>query len=197
MPAWPFVPAAALLLLTTLAPPAPQPAAPPITSPAVAVATSAPLPPPEVAPPITPVGDWVWPLSPRPAVVNGFWVGPAPWSPGHRGVDLATVPRAVVRAPAEGVVRFAGVVAGRGVLTIDHGGGAVSSFEPVSSTLRPGTTVRRGEAVAVVTPPPSGRTHCFPQTCLHWGVRQDGVYVDPLTYLAAHGPAVLLPLGHP
>jgi murein DD-endopeptidase MepM/ murein hydrolase activator NlpD len=146
---------------------------------------------------MTPTGDWGWPLSPRPVVVHGFWIGPAPWSPGHRGVDLAAATGAAVHAPAAGVVRFAGVIAGRGVVTIDHGSGTLSSFEPALTSLRPGDTVRRGQRIGVLRPPPSGRTHCSPQTCLHWGVRRNGVYVDPLTYLAAHGPAVLLPLGHP
>src|SRR5262245_10388943 len=32
---------------------------------------------------------WIWPLSPRPAVLRGFTLGPERWSRGHRGVDLA------------------------------------------------------------------------------------------------------------
>ena len=85
------------------------------------------------------------------------------------------------------------MLAGRPVLTIDHGNGLVSSFEPALSSLHPGTVVRRGDVVATVAP---GENHCAPQTCLHWGVRRNGRYLDPLTLLAIrHGPAVLLPLG--
>lgn len=130
------------------------------------------------------------------------------WGPGHRGVDLAvptvptvpTVPSVpsvphgthggVVRAPADGTVTFAGHVVDRGVLTITHPGGLRSSLEPVVALHPVGTTVRRGEAVAVVEP---GIGHC-PSSCVHWGVRRgtgrpdgsgtDWEYVDPLSLLA-------------
>ncbi len=126
-----------------------------------------------------PVADWVWPLIPRPAVLRGFSVGQAVWSPGHRGVDLAGPVGAPVRAPADGTVFFAGVLAGRPVLSIDHGA-VISSFEPVSSPLRRGTAVHRGEVVGRLAPVPG---HCSPVACLHWGLRRNGRYLDPLSLL--------------
>ena len=39
-----------------------------------------------------------WPLDGSPAVVRGFDPPPQPWLPGHRGVDLAAPPGAVVRS---------------------------------------------------------------------------------------------------
>jgi murein DD-endopeptidase MepM/ murein hydrolase activator NlpD len=144
----------------------------------------------------SPVERWVWPLAPRPVVVRGFALGPMPWSPGHRGVDLAAPAGARVLAPADGVVSFTGVVAGRPVLSIDHGG-AVSSFEPVTTPLKRGSPIRRGEVVGRLAVS-AGGTHCAPRTCLHWGVRLHGRYVDPLLMLGLRlGPPVLLPLGHP
>jgi murein DD-endopeptidase MepM/ murein hydrolase activator NlpD len=145
-----------------------------------------------------PVGTtlWAWPLSPRPWVVHGFRLGPTPYSPGHRGVDLAAATGAPVRAPADGVIRFAGTIAGRPVLSIDHGT-AISSLEPVISQLHPADTVHRGQVVGTLEPPAPGATHCAPATCLHWGVRARGVYVDPLGMVGRPRPAVLLPLGHP
>jgi murein DD-endopeptidase MepM/ murein hydrolase activator NlpD len=140
----------------------------------------------------TPAGKWNWPLLPRPELIRGFHVGPARWSAGHRGVDLAAGPGATVHAPANGVVLFAGVLAGRAVLSIDHGGGLISSFEPAASRLPIGTTVKRGQVVATLAP---GPTHCLPAVCLHWGVRRSGQYIDPLTLLLGRlGPAVLLPM---
>jgi murein DD-endopeptidase MepM/ murein hydrolase activator NlpD len=140
----------------------------------------------------TPVGSWNWPLVPRPEVIRGFAIGPALWSPGHRGVDLAARPGAVVRAPAAGIVRYTGVIAGRAVLTLDHGGGLLSSFEPVISALRKGRAVKQGDVVGSVA---TGPTHCAPATCLHWGVRKNGNYINPLTLLRGwHGPIVLLPM---
>ena len=133
---------------------------------------------------------WAWPLSPRPAVV-GEWVPPAQrWAQGHRGVDLDAAPAATVRAPAAGTVSFVGFVVDRPVLTLDHGGGVRSSFEPVESALVAGDRVRRGQVVGVLR----GRDHCGPRTCLHWGVRRDGEYVNPLQFVGALEPSVLLPV---
>ncbi len=133
---------------------------------------------------------WAWPLSPRPAVV-GEWVPPAQrWAQGHRGVDLDAAPVAPVRAPAAGTVSFVGFVVDRPVLTLDHGGGVRSSFEPVESALVAGDRVRRGQVVGVLR----GRDHCGPRTCLHWGVRRDGEYVNPLQFVGALEPSVLLPV---
>jgi murein DD-endopeptidase MepM/ murein hydrolase activator NlpD len=136
---------------------------------------------------------WGWPLSPPPAVLHRFEVGPQPWSPGHRGVDLAATAGRPVLAPADGVVAFAGVVAGRGVLVVDHPGGLRSSFEPVSGWLPAGSAVRRGDRVALLGPP--GLSHCAPAACLHWGVRRGEQYLDPLALLGLLPPIVLLPLG--
>src|SRR5699024_8694259 len=91
------------------------------------------------APPATPVmaqaepGTWF-----RPAdgpVVEQFSAPPAPWASGHRGVDLAVEAAGPIRAPADGIVSFTGKVVDRGVLSIDHGGGYTSSFEPVQTQL--------------------------------------------------------------
>lgn len=133
---------------------------------------------------------WAWPLSPRPVVV-GEWAPPAQrWSRGHRGVDLDAGRGASVRAPAAGTVSFVGFVVDRPVLTLDHGGGLRSSFEPVESDLVTGERVRRGQVVGVLR----GRGHCTPGTCLHWGVRRDGDYVNPLQFVGALEPSVLLPV---
>lgn len=134
--------------------------------------------------------DWTWPLSPRPAVV-GDWAPPAQrWDRGHRGVDLGATAGAVVRSPADGTVAFVGFVVDRSVLTIDHGRGLRSSFEPVESPLVRGDRVRRGEVVGVLR----GRDHCPTGDCLHWGVRRDDDYVNPLQFVGALEPSVLLPV---
>ena len=49
-----------------------------------------------------------WPLRPAPRVVRRFAVGPHPWSPGHRGVDLAGSAGQAVLAAGAGVVTFTG-----------------------------------------------------------------------------------------
>jgi len=119
---------------------------------------------------------------------------PQPWAAGHRGVDLRTVQGAPVLAPADGVVSFAGSVAGRGVVTVAHPDGRRSSLEPVQPAVTLGERVAAGQQVGTVQP---GGSHCAPGTCLHWGVRVGTAYVDPLGLLPGTGPVVLLPLEQP
>lgn len=130
---------------------------------------------------------WVWPASAfrlaRP------YVAPAhEYAPGHRGIDLALPEGMPVRAPADGVVAFAGSVAGRGILTIDHGDGLVTTLEPVQSLLTAGSTVRRGEDVAAL-----GVGGHAEAGQLHFGVRLNGSYINPMLLLDGVPRAVLLP----
>ncbi|MFP3581200.1 M23 family metallopeptidase [Arthrobacter sp. SIMBA_036] len=144
--------------------------------------------------PVHPPGEhWSWPLSPKPAVLRTFDPPDKPWLSGHRGVDLGQVlDGEPVTAPADGVVTFAGVVVDRSVLTIDHGNGLKSSFEPVTSNLKPGDPVSKGQLIGS-TEPVSG--HCGSSPCLHWGVRRGDEYVNPLDLVQDMRPSILLPLG--
>jgi len=135
---------------------------------------------------------WRWPLLPKPRVLRAFDAPAKPWLPGHRGVDLAAVPGQPVLSPATGVVVFAGVLAGRGVLSIEYGG-IRSSFEPVVPLVKPGDAVVVGEPVALLAPAP---LHCRTRPCLHWGAFQSlsvpRHYLDPRLLVGA-GPVRLLP----
>ncbi|KQQ81729.1 M23 family metallopeptidase [Arthrobacter sp. Leaf137] len=134
--------------------------------------------------------SWDWPLAPRPPVLRGFDPPPKPWLSGHRGVDLETAgPSAAVVSPAAGTVSFVGVVVDRPVITIDHGAGLRSSFEPVDSTLAVGSTVTQGQVIGTALP-----GHCPAAGCIHWGVRQGEEYVNPLQFVLDLRPSVLLPL---
>lgn len=135
-------------------------------------------------------GQWQWPVPPPIRVVAPFRAPPTPYAAGHRGIDIASVPGSQVIAPAGGVVSFAGPVAGRGVLAIDHGGGVVSAIEPVDATVSAGTVVSAGESVATV----AVGGHCA-AACTHFGVRVDGEYVSPFLFLGGIPLAVLLPMG--
>ncbi|MFN3340697.1 MAG: M23 family metallopeptidase, partial [Dietzia sp.] len=90
------------------------------------------------------------------------------WLAGHRGVDLAAAPLTTVHAPADGTVVFAGAVGGRPVLSIDHGAGLRTTYEPVRATVRTGDSVTTGEAVAHLL---AGHAGCPVDSCLHWGAR--------------------------
>ncbi|WP_223690264.1 M23 family metallopeptidase [Leifsonia poae] len=136
-------------------------------------------------------GDrWLWPVRPV-QLVRGFEAPATAYSPGHRGIDLRATVGTPVLSPASGTVRFAGVVVDRPVLTIDHGAGVLSSYEPIGSELEAGDMVAPGAILGAVA---SGG-HCA-DSCLHVGVRIDGEYVSPLLFFARVPRAVLLPL-HP
>ncbi|MFI0814085.1 peptidoglycan DD-metalloendopeptidase family protein [Streptomyces sp. NPDC021098] len=134
----------------------------------------------------------------RPSVLRAWRPPPAPWAPGHRGVDLAARAGQVVRAAAAGQVSFAGPVAGRGVLTIELSGSGDpplrTSYEPVRATAAKGARVAAGQVVGVVE---AGPFHC-PAGCLHWGLRRGDRYLDPLSLLPRSmlrgGPSRLLPV---
>ncbi|GAB4099182.1 hypothetical protein GCM10028789_13460 [Sinomonas halotolerans] len=112
---------------------------------------------------------------------------------GHRGVDLAG-PGEEVHSPAAGTVVFAGRVVDRSVVTVDHGGGLRSSFEPVVASVAVGTAVARGQAIGTLESSPG---HCPAAPCLHWGVRRGDGYTDPLQFIEDRRPSVLLPWAVP
>ncbi|MCU1644523.1 MAG: peptidase [Nocardia sp.] len=137
-----------------------------------------------------PVGGFDWPLQPRPAVVRAFDKPERDWLPGHRGVDLGGSPGQQVLAAGDGTVAFAGTVAGKPVLSIDHAGGLRTTYEPVKSSLPLGRRVIRGMQIGVLQ---SGHDRCPVGACLHWGLRRGHDYLDPLG-LVRRAPIRLQPL---
>ena len=130
---------------------------------------------------------WVWPM--REFRIDRPFVAPAhDYGPGHRGIDLRALASLEVRAPAAGIVAFSGQVAGRGILTMDHGGGLVTTLEPIASDLIAGAAVARGAAVGTI----GIGGHAAPGV-LHFGVRLEGEYINPLLLLGGVPRAVLLP----
>jgi murein DD-endopeptidase MepM/ murein hydrolase activator NlpD len=134
-----------------------------------------------------------WPLDGAAAVVRPFDPPARRWLPGHRGVDLAAAPGTVVRAAGAGVVRFAGTVAGRGVVSVAHADGLRTTYEPVSPLVQAGQRVRAGDPIGLLV---AGHEGCPAPACLHWGLRHGDVYLDPLSLLGA-GRVRLLPLESP
>jgi len=131
---------------------------------------------------------WAWPVAAPHPIAKPYLAPATPYASGHRGLDVSAAAGATIRAPDDGVVHFTGFVVDRPVLSIDHGDGVISSYEPVATELVAGDTVRRGEAIGVLE-----AGHCA-SACLHLGVRVDGEYVSPLLFLGGQPRAVLLPL---
>ncbi|MEU8113178.1 M23 family metallopeptidase [Micromonospora sp. NPDC048947] len=144
---------------------------------------------PTVAPP--PAGRFRWPLDGPPRPVRRFDPPPRQWLPGHRGVDLAAPAGAVVRSAGPGTVLFAGLVAGRPVVTVAHADGLRTTHEPVQPGVRPGQPVTAGAPLGELLP---GHPGCPAEACLHWGLRRGEEYLDPLALLGL-GQVRLLPVG--
>ena len=123
---------------------------------------------------------WRWPLTGgRPEVARRFEPAPQPWLPGHRGVDLRAAPGAIVVAAGPGVVRFAGVVVDRPVVSIAHADGLITTYEPVTPLVVVGEMVMAGQPIGVLV---AGHAGCA-GACLHWGLRRGSSYLDPLALL--------------
>jgi murein DD-endopeptidase MepM/ murein hydrolase activator NlpD len=131
-----------------------------------------------------------WPLAGHPTVVTPFRPPARPWLPGHRGVDLAATPGAIVVAAGDGTVRFAGVVAGVGVVSVDHANGLRTTYEPIRPSVRAGQQIGAGTTLGTLVP---GHPGCPVPACLHWGLRRGDVYLNPLALLGL-APVRLLPL---
>lgn len=142
------------------------------------------------SPPAIAAHAWTWPVKPKPAVSRSFQPPAQKWLSGHRGVDLSAAPGTQLHSPASGTVTFTGVVVDRPVITVDHGNGLKSSFEPVDATVQRGDTVSQGEVIGRI----AGAGHCPPADCVHWGVRRNGEYVNPLQFVQDMRPSVLLPV---
>ena len=138
--------------------------------------------------PAPPAGRFAWPLAPPHPVVRPFDAPATPYGPGHRGVDLGAPAGAPVLSAGPGVVVFAGQLAGRGVVSVDHPNGLRTTYEPVAPTVKAGRRVAAGAVLGHLRP---GHLGC-PGACLHWGVRRGEEYLDPLSLLAT-GHVRLLP----
>jgi murein DD-endopeptidase MepM/ murein hydrolase activator NlpD len=123
-------------------------------------------------------------------VLRGFTPPPEKYQAGHLGVDLADAGGSLVLAAGSGVVRFAGPVAGRGVVVISHPDGISTEYEPVTATVTVGEQVRQGQPIGRLA---GGHRGCPAVGCLHWGARRGPDYLDPLSLLRPLGPVRLLP----
>ena len=135
---------------------------------------------------------WQWPVPPPHEVIAPFDAPATPYGPGHRGIDIAVPGGAEVRTVEGGTVRFSGSVAGRGVVSVVHADGLISTYEPVDGGVSAGDQVGAGQVLGTLEGS-SPASHCAGRDCLHLGARRGELYVDPLLLLGGRGPSVLLP----
>ncbi len=133
-----------------------------------------------------PASAWTWPV--EGPVMQPFSFGGDPYAGGqHRGIDVGAASNAPVRAPAAGLVSFAGSVP-RGGLTVTirtDDGYAVTLVHLGTAAVGKGQQVLEGDVVGAVGP--SGEAEQR-SPYVHLGVRvaaDEHGYVDPLTLLPA------------
>ena len=122
-----------------------------------------------------------WPLQPVPSIARPFDRPEEQWSAGHRGADLLGRPGQPVRSALAGTVSYVGRIAGRGVVTVDHGR-VRTTYQPVAATVGRGAQVAEGQVIGRLL---LAGSHCAPTACLHWGLIRGETYLDPLTLVGA------------
>lgn len=97
----------------------------------------------------------------------------------HSGVDFAVPEGTIVRAAGAGIVRLAELLplSGNAVM-IDHGVGVVTAYLHMSAIdVTVGQRIQKGDVVGRV-----GSTGLASGPHLHWGLRVNGVRVDPMPW---------------
>ncbi|KRG65054.1 peptidase M23 [Stenotrophomonas humi] len=100
---------------------------------------------------------------------------------GHSGMDIAVPTGTPVKAPAAGIVTFAGpdLYLTGGTLVLDHGFGISSNFLHLSRIdVKVGDRIEQGQDIAAV-----GATGRATGPHLHWGMNWFDTRIDPLLVL--------------
>jgi Peptidase family M23/Putative serine esterase (DUF676) len=119
-------------------------------------------------------GGWLPPVDGE--VTRAFRAPAFAYGPGHRGIDFAAAPGTPVRAAADGVVAFAGSVAGSLHVVVAHDGNLRTTYAFLAGiAVREGDAVSRGQVVGAAGS--SGPEH--EAGGLHFGVRRRDRYLDP------------------
>ena len=123
-----------------------------------------------------------WLLPVDSAIVRPFQAPAGPYGSGHRGVDLVAAPGTPVRAANDGIVVFAGSVAGSLHVVVAHDGGIRTSSSFLARVdVRVGQRVPRGMVVGAAGG--SGVGHGA--GVVHLGVRVGERYIDPMLLFRA------------
>jgi murein DD-endopeptidase MepM/ murein hydrolase activator NlpD len=123
-------------------------------------------------------GTYAWPV--RGPVLRAYDPPETPFGSGHRGIDIGAPMGSPIVAAHDGVVAFAGPVAGNLFVSIDHPDGVRTTYSWLSRVdVGRGDPVRRGDPIgrSGAGHPGAGEPH------LHFGARIGTVYIDPMLLL--------------
>jgi murein DD-endopeptidase MepM/ murein hydrolase activator NlpD/pimeloyl-ACP methyl ester carboxylesterase len=117
-------------------------------------------------------------------IVKGFSASKTQYGPGHRGTDFEAKIGEKVSAVAPGQVIFAGLVAGKLYVSINHGNDIVSTYHLATKTVKVADIVTKGQLIGTVGEPlPNDEVNTF-----HFSMRIKDVYVDPMLYITGTIP---------
>lgn len=142
---------------------------------------------------VRPFGRWQAPLPGSLRVRRRFQPPLDRYGRGHRGVDLGASPGDAVLSAGDGVVSWAGVMAGRGVVVV-RSGRLRMTYEPVEEGVHRGQSIRRGQPLGTLA---AGHPGCTAPACLHWGLLAGERYLDPLSLLRPRVVRLVPPGGRP
>lgn len=98
----------------------------------------------------------------------------------HQGIDISVPTGTSVMSALGGVVKKAGFNSSSGnYVTVDHGGGIETTYKHLSKIIASaeGSKVSQGQVIGL-----SGSTGISTGPHLHFEVRKDGRYIDPLSF---------------
>jgi murein DD-endopeptidase MepM/ murein hydrolase activator NlpD len=114
-------------------------------------------------------------------VIDPFRPPSNPYGPGNRGIEYATVPGTPVVAAADGIVSFAGQVAGSLYVTVQHPDGVrITASFLATIAVAAGAPVVQGQVIGT-----TGER-------LHISARRGDVYFDPASLWGSGPPRVYL-----
>ena len=132
------------------------------------------------------IGDitFTWPCPASSRITSYFGSREAPTegaSTNHKAVDIGASTGTDIIAAADGQVSIATYSASAGnYIMLNHGGGVTTVYMHCSKLLvSAGESVKKGQVIAKV-----GSTGYSTGPHLHFGVRDNGTYVDPLQYVS-------------
>jgi murein DD-endopeptidase MepM/ murein hydrolase activator NlpD len=129
------------------------------------------------------------------AVVRGYEPPERPFGPQHLGLDFTVVPGTAVRAAADGVVAFAGLVGRSRSAALEHPGARRTTYAYLRRVVvRPGASVRRGDVLGFS----GGEGPGHGADRVHFGYRVNGRHQDPAPLFRPRRPRLsLAPLDRP
>ena len=126
--------------------------------------------------------NFLWPMPSSYTISSYFGSRDAPTegaTTNHKGIDIPCSEGSSVIAVASGTVIYVGYLGNGGnAVIVDHGGGISTCYFHLSSfAVEEGDTVSAGQTICY-----SGNTGVSTGPHLHFAVRENGEYVNPLKY---------------